>query len=97
MERPVVSFFLFFYTVIYIGFFEFFLVKLKIETEDLDKDNLPFISGGGLSGRYKFEQLHFHWGEGSRGSEHRIDGKQYINDLLLSVLKKLIQHHLVSV
>ncbi|KAK4025735.1 hypothetical protein OUZ56_014785 [Daphnia magna] len=56
-------------------------VKLKIETEDLDKDNLPFISGGGLSGRYKFEQLHFHWGEGSRGSEHRIDGKQYAAEL----------------
>lgn len=56
-------------------------VKLKIEAEDLDKDNFPFISGGGLSGRYKFEQLHFHWGEGSRGSEHRIDGEQYAAEL----------------
>ncbi|KAI9562922.1 alpha-carbonic anhydrase [Daphnia sinensis] len=56
-------------------------VKLKIETEDFDKDNLPFISGGGLPGRYYFEQLHFHWGEGSRGSEHKIDGQQYAAEL----------------
>ena len=33
----------------------------------------PFLEGGGLSDRYYFEQLHFHWGsDSSRGSEHRI-------------------------
>ncbi|XP_049271032.1 carbonic anhydrase 7 [Rhipicephalus sanguineus] len=33
------------------------------------------ITGAGLNGWYKFEQLHFHWGSNSSlGSEHRIDG-----------------------
>jgi carbonic anhydrase len=36
------------------------------------------ISGGGLEGEYKAAQLHLHWGASSgKGSEHRIDGKQY--------------------
>lgn len=65
--------------------FGFATVKLKIESKNLDEDELPFISGGGLSDRYIFEQLHFHWGQGSRGSEHRIDNEQYKNDLQLCV------------
>lgn len=44
----------------------------------LDKTtDVPFISGGGLSGRYDFAQLHFHWGKDElRGSEHLIGGQQ---------------------
>ncbi|XP_021268726.1 carbonic anhydrase 15-like [Numida meleagris] len=35
------------------------------------------ISGGGLPGRYRALQLHFHWGSSSRnGSEHTVDGQQ---------------------
>merc|ERR1712186_247848 len=36
------------------------------------------ISGGGLDGRYYFEQLHFHWGDNSAiGSEHTIHGRRF--------------------
>jgi carbonic anhydrase len=48
---------------------------LKIEQQDTGNE-LPFITGGGLSDRYNFVQLHFHWGESLSGSEHRIDGQQ---------------------
>uniref|UniRef100_A0A8C9EXZ5 carbonic anhydrase n=1 Tax=Pavo cristatus TaxID=9049 RepID=A0A8C9EXZ5_PAVCR len=35
------------------------------------------ISGGGLPGRYRALQLHFHWGSPStNGSEHTVDGQQ---------------------
>ncbi|NXS51735.1 CAH15 anhydrase, partial [Brachypteracias leptosomus] len=35
------------------------------------------ISGGGLPGRYRALQLHFHWGSPTRnGSEHTLDGHQ---------------------
>ncbi|XP_061865790.1 carbonic anhydrase 15 [Colius striatus] len=35
------------------------------------------ISGGGLPGRYRALQLHFHWGSPARnGSEHTLDGHQ---------------------
>uniref|UniRef100_A0A8D0F4M4 Alpha-carbonic anhydrase domain-containing protein n=1 Tax=Strix occidentalis caurina TaxID=311401 RepID=A0A8D0F4M4_STROC len=35
------------------------------------------ISGGGLPGRYRALQLHFHWGSPVRnGSEHTLDGHQ---------------------
>jgi hypothetical protein len=37
---------------------------------------LPFITGGGLTDRYNFVQLHFHWGRSFSSSEHRIDGEQ---------------------
>ncbi|XP_076343777.1 carbonic anhydrase 1-like isoform X2 [Tachypleus tridentatus] len=38
----------------------------------------PAIEAGGLGNRYKFLQLHFHWGKSdSRGSEHTINGKEY--------------------
>ncbi|XP_007908267.2 carbonic anhydrase 15 isoform X1 [Callorhinchus milii] len=40
------------------------------------------ISGGGLVGKYKALQLHFHWGNGlSYGSEHTINKKQYPMEL----------------
>lgn len=43
----------------------------------LDKDNaggeMPYITGGGLSDRFNFAQLHFHWGSNPMaGSEHQI-------------------------
>lgn len=35
------------------------------------------ISGGGLPGRYRAIQLHFHWGSpAGNGSEHTLDGRQ---------------------
>lgn len=35
------------------------------------------ISGGGLPGRYRALQLHFHWGSpAGNGSEHTLDGHQ---------------------
>ncbi|NXL51902.1 CAH15 anhydrase, partial [Podilymbus podiceps] len=35
------------------------------------------ISGGGLPGRYRALQLHFHWGSAAgNGSEHTLDGRQ---------------------
>ncbi|XP_046632207.1 carbonic anhydrase 4-like [Daphnia pulicaria] len=37
---------------------------------------LPLITGGGLTDRYNFVQLHFHWGRSFSSSEHRIDGEQ---------------------
>ncbi|CAL1299773.1 unnamed protein product, partial [Larinioides sclopetarius] len=44
--------------------------------------NPPYIKGGGLSGKYTFRQLHFHWGSSNyKGSEHRIDGKTYPAEL----------------
>ncbi|XP_061181513.1 carbonic anhydrase-like [Saccostrea echinata] len=36
------------------------------------------ISGGGLQGKFKIDQFHFHWGSNSSiGSEHTIDGAHY--------------------
>ena len=43
----------------------------------LDESSLT-ISGGGLTGKYKAAQFHFHWGsDSSKGSEHKLDGKTY--------------------
>ena len=50
-------------------------VELKID--QLGKgDELPFITGGGLTDRFNFLQLHFHWGTHFSGSEHQINGVQ---------------------
>ncbi|XP_075140937.1 carbonic anhydrase 4-like [Leptodactylus fuscus] len=35
------------------------------------------ISGGGLPSTYLATAFHFHWGNGTSGSEHRLSGKQY--------------------
>lgn len=35
------------------------------------------VVGGDLEGKYKFLQLHFHWGMvKTEGSEHTIDGRR---------------------
>ena len=48
-------------------------------------DNIPQISGGGLSGTYQFLQYHVHWGTSdSAGSEHQIDGQQWVRKLKLN-------------
>ncbi|XP_025406686.1 carbonic anhydrase 7-like [Sipha flava] len=39
---------------------------------------VPFITGGPLfDSRYEFKQMHFHWGKGDFGSEHKVNGYQY--------------------
>ncbi|XP_075036684.1 carbonic anhydrase 15-like [Mixophyes fleayi] len=35
------------------------------------------VSGGGLPAVYSAIAFHFHWGNGTSGSEHRLSGKQY--------------------
>lgn len=36
------------------------------------------VEGGGLPGRFKTAQFHFHWGsDNMRGSEHLSDGSSY--------------------
>ncbi|XP_046637172.1 carbonic anhydrase 14-like isoform X3 [Daphnia pulicaria] len=55
-------------------------VELKIEEQGLHAE-LPFITGGGLTDRYNFVQLHFHWGRQLFGSEHTIDRKEYAGEL----------------
>ena len=45
-------------------------------------DKLPYVTGGGLEGRYNFVQLHFHWGsDSSHGSEHLINFRSYAAEL----------------
>ncbi|XP_063439975.1 carbonic anhydrase-like [Mytilus trossulus] len=42
------------------------------------------IKGGPLTGTYKLEQFHFHWGANDKkGSEHTINGKMYASELHL--------------
>ncbi|KAK6174151.1 hypothetical protein SNE40_017480 [Patella caerulea] len=37
-----------------------------------------FITNGGLPGKYKLLQLHFHWGsDNGKGSEHTINGERF--------------------
>lgn len=53
-------------------------VTLQIHKNNRDDRDLPYIENGGLSDRYVFFQLHFHWGSNNRvGSEHRIANKRY--------------------
>ncbi|XP_076364075.1 carbonic anhydrase 2-like isoform X1 [Tachypleus tridentatus] len=55
-------------------------VQLNIEEDE----NVPMIKNGGLEGNYKFQQLHFHWGnEDSMGSEHTVDDKTYCMEMHL--------------
>ncbi|XP_046449481.1 carbonic anhydrase 2-like [Daphnia pulex] len=57
-------------------------VTLQIHKDDGDDRDLPYIKDGGLSDRYIFYQLHFHWSSNNRiGSEHRIANKRYPAEL----------------
>ncbi|XP_070572688.1 carbonic anhydrase 14-like isoform X3 [Ptychodera flava] len=41
-----------------------------------------YVTGGGLPGKFKVEQFHFHWGsDGSPGSEHAINDTRYDAEL----------------
>jgi len=41
-----------------------------------------FVNGGGLLGNFTTAQFHLHWGSSdSKGSEHKIDGKQYAAEI----------------
>ncbi|GMS93118.1 hypothetical protein PENTCL1PPCAC_15293, partial [Pristionchus entomophagus] len=52
-------------------------------------NNLPYVSGGGLEGKYFLQQIHFHWGQNnSVGSEHRIAGLAYPAEMHLVHLKE---------
>ncbi|KAI3384866.1 hypothetical protein SNEBB_009714 [Seison nebaliae] len=54
------------------------------------------LSGGGLTGEYKFEQMHFHWAEGEgTGSEHLFDGKASVAELHL--VHSLKPHNLTHI
>ncbi|KAI1712951.1 eukaryotic-type carbonic anhydrase domain-containing protein [Ditylenchus destructor] len=42
------------------------------------KDKAPYISGGGLPGKYLLNQFHFHWSKRfNNGSEHIVNSVQY--------------------
>ncbi|XP_051770057.1 carbonic anhydrase 4-like [Ctenopharyngodon idella] len=49
---------------------------------NLDDDKMT-VQGGDLPGVYNTKQFHLHWGNGSSspGSEHTVDGKQYLMEL----------------
>lgn len=42
-------------------------------------NQIPSISGGGLSGTYNFVSMHWHWSNSltTGGSDHTVDGKIY--------------------
>uniref|UniRef100_A0A8B9KF24 Carbonic anhydrase n=1 Tax=Astyanax mexicanus TaxID=7994 RepID=A0A8B9KF24_ASTMX len=52
-------------------------------------DSKMSVSGGGLPGVYKTQQMHLHWGNGSSapGSEHTVNGKQYPMELHIVNMK----------
>ena len=48
------------------------LAVIKVTGGDL------FVEGGGLPGRFKTAQFHFHWGHSdNEGSEHTFDGHSF--------------------
>ncbi|XP_059162363.1 carbonic anhydrase 2-like [Physella acuta] len=55
------------------------LVYLEGHTVQLIFSGKPlYLRGGGLSGEYQLDQLHFHWGSSAAsGSEHLVDWKSY--------------------
>jgi carbonic anhydrase len=70
------------------------VIKYKPETKLQAKNNgktmtvhetqQSEISGGPLTGTYRFEQFHFHWGtDDKEGSEHTVNGKLYASELHL--------------
>ncbi|KAM6465090.1 carbonic anhydrase 4 isoform 2-T2 [Liasis olivaceus] len=62
-------------------------------TVQVQLDGSGMVELGGLAGRYKAMQFHFHWGsqEGelrSPGSEHSIDGERYAMELHIVHIKE---------
>jgi len=50
----------------------------KLSTKPTGSQLTPTMSGGGLQHKYKFSQVHFHWGaENGKGSEHQVEGVSY--------------------
>ena len=50
---------------------------MRLDSKGRSAEDLPFITGGGLTDRFNFVQLHFHWGKDTmRGSEHHINNRQ---------------------
>jgi len=50
----------------------------KLTTQAVTAEDTPIMEGGGLPNRYKFSQVHFHWGsEDGQGSEHQVNGKTF--------------------
>jgi len=51
---------------------------VKLTTHPATAEDIPIMEGGGLPVRYKFAQVHFHWGsDDTKGSEHKVNGKPY--------------------
>ncbi|XP_074841811.1 carbonic anhydrase 1 [Carettochelys insculpta] len=49
-----------------------------------DKDNQSGVTGGPLTGNYRLQHFHFHWGQtDDHGSEHTVDGRKYASELHL--------------
>uniref|UniRef100_A0A2P2HXR5 Carbonic anhydrase n=1 Tax=Hirondellea gigas TaxID=1518452 RepID=A0A2P2HXR5_9CRUS len=52
-------------------------------------ENIPAIHDGGLPGKYLFHSYHFHWGsDGTKGSEHTVNGVRYPLELHLVHIKE---------
>lgn len=51
---------------------------MKLTTTAASTDLVPTLYGGGLTEKYTFSQVHFHWGsKDGQGSEHQVEGKSY--------------------
>jgi len=51
---------------------------VKLTTHAAIPEDIPTMEGGGLPAKYKFAQVHFHWGsDDTKGSEHKVNGKPY--------------------
>ncbi|XP_061461072.1 carbonic anhydrase 4 isoform X2 [Rhineura floridana] len=72
-------------------------VRNNGHTVQVDLDGSAKIESGGLLGKYKAMQFHFHWGynegrgersKASPGSEHSIDGERYAMELHIVHMKE---------
>lgn len=54
-------------------------VELRLRETNWNANQLPFITGGNLNGRYNFAAVHFHWNKDTTrgGSEHTINNVHY--------------------
>lgn len=57
-----------------VNIYSFFVSTLITVQIDVPNDQEYLITGGGLPGIYKMDQMHFHW-----SSEHTLDSKRYFN------------------